>query len=314
MKKNFKKYFLIFFSFIIVVLSGLVLFKKYGPKNYPYKISVVIPVYNVEKYLDKCLDSLENQTLKEIEIICVNDGSKDNSLDILKKHAEKDSRVKVIDQKNAGVSAARNKGIRSAKGEYVTFVDSDDFIKEYTYKSCADIIFKENPEIFIYGFRVDEKEEVPQDIDISKCNYYDNGNFMAAYNNSHPAVWDKIFKREFLLKNKIFFKEDVSYAEDYTFTLMALARAKKIMSCSNKFYYYRTDNENSIVNTVKLQKKMESSIKVNKYLLQDFHKLGIYDYDLMFLEEFGKIERYISEEVKDAELKDKYAQELRDVY
>ena len=94
------------------------------------KISVIIPVYNAEKYLDKCLESLENQTLEGIEIVCVNDGSKDNSLEVLNRHAEKDKRIKVINQKNAGVSAARNKGIRTARGKYITFVDADDFIKE----------------------------------------------------------------------------------------------------------------------------------------------------------------------------------------
>ena len=314
MKKNFKKYFLMFASFVIISIVGLVFFKKCGPKKYPYKISVVIPVYNAEKYLEKCLDSVENQTLKDIEIVCVNDGSKDNSLEILKRHAEKDDRIKIINQENSGVSVARNNGIRKAEGEYVTFVDSDDYIDDCTYKSCMSIVLQERPDVFIYSYRTDEKEEVPQNIDISKCNYYNNNDFMSAYNNSHPAVWDKIFKKEFLLKNNIFFKEDVSFAEDYAFTLMALARAKKIMDCPNKFYFYKTDNENSIVHSIKKQKRLESDIKVNKYLLQDFHKLGIYDYDLMFLEAFGKIEKYISEEINDDEVKNKYAQELLDVY
>lgn len=278
------------------------------------KISVIIPVYNAEKYLDKCLESLENQTLEDIEIVCVNDGSKDNSLEVLNRHAKKDKRIKVINQKNAGVSAARNKGIRAARGKYITFVDADDFIKEYTYKSCMEIIEKENPEVFVYSYRTNENEEVPKDIDISKCNFYNHSNFKSAYDNSHPAVWDKIFKRDFLLKNKIFFKEDIHYAEDYVFTFMALSRAVKIIDCPNRFYYYRTDNENSIVNTAKRQKKMESSIKVHKYLLQYLHEFGMYEYDLMFLEEIGKIERYIAEEVEDVDLKNKYAKELLDVY
>lgn len=281
---------------------------------YNVKISVIIPVYNTEKYLDKCLESVERQTLENIEIICVNDGSKDNSLEILKKHAEKDNRIKIIDQKNMGVSAARNSGIRAAKGQYITFVDSDDLIKEYTYQSCMEIIKTENPEIFIYGYRTNEDEDVPQNIDISKCNFYDHDNFMRAYYNSHPAVWDKIFKRDFLLKNQIFFNEDIHCAEDYVFTLMALLRAEKIVDCPNRFYYYKIDNESSIVHTTKKQKQMEASIKANKCLIQYFHRFGVYDYDVMFLEEIVKIGRYITEEVKDVNLQSKYAKELLDVY
>ena len=92
------------------------------------KISVIVPVYNVEKYLARCLDSIINQTLADIEIICINDGSTDNSLEILNDYAKKDSRIKIIDQTNAGLSCARNAGMQIAQGEYIGFVDSDDWI------------------------------------------------------------------------------------------------------------------------------------------------------------------------------------------
>ena len=94
------------------------------------KVSVIVPVYNVEKYLRQCLDSIINQTLKEIEILCINDGSTDSSPEILKEYEEKDSRIKIINKKNAGLSAARNQGLELAKGEYVSFIDSDDWINE----------------------------------------------------------------------------------------------------------------------------------------------------------------------------------------
>ena len=91
-------------------------------------LSIIVPVYNVENYLIRCLDSLVNQTLKEIEIICINDGSKDNSLNILEEYAKKDSRIIILNQENAGLSAARNAGMEIAKGEYIGFVDSDDWV------------------------------------------------------------------------------------------------------------------------------------------------------------------------------------------
>ena len=106
------------------------------------KVSIVMPVYNVQSYLDECLDTLQNQTLKEIEIICVDDGSTDLSPEILKKHQKADSRIKIITQHNSGAAVARNKGFEQVQGEYVLFLDSDDFYKdnmlEVAYKkACA---------------------------------------------------------------------------------------------------------------------------------------------------------------------------------
>ena len=122
------------------------------------KISVVVPVYNVEAYLERCLDSLINQTLSDIEIICVNDGSTDSSPEKLEEFAKKDSRIKIINQENGGLSAARNTGIEAATGEYIGFVDSDDYVDLDFYEklynaatshnadiSCTSIIRKRHP-------------------------------------------------------------------------------------------------------------------------------------------------------------------------
>ena len=98
------------------------------------KVSVIVPVYNVEKYLKDCLDSVVNQTLEDIEIICVNDGSTDNSLAILEEYAEKDSRIKIITQENKGLGGARNTGLYHANGEYISFIDSDDWIELNTFE------------------------------------------------------------------------------------------------------------------------------------------------------------------------------------
>jgi glycosyltransferase involved in cell wall biosynthesis len=100
------------------------------------KVSIVIPVYNVEKYLRQCLDSVVNQTLKDIEIICVNDGSTDNSLQILEEYANKDDRIKIINKDNGGLSSARNAGLEIATGVYIGFVDSDDYIEIETYNEA----------------------------------------------------------------------------------------------------------------------------------------------------------------------------------
>ena len=108
------------------------------------KVSVIVPVYNVEKYLSRCLESLINQSLKDIEIICINDGSTDNSLQILKQFAYKDNRIKIINQTNSGQSVARNKGLAIASGKYIGFVDSDDWIDNDYYEKMFETIERTN--------------------------------------------------------------------------------------------------------------------------------------------------------------------------
>ena len=118
------------------------------------KVSVIIPVYNTEKYLKSCLDSVINQTLSDIEIICINDGSTDNSLDILEEYANKDDRIKIINQKNQGVSEARNNGIKLAKSDYFILLDSDDSIENTICEKSYNAIVKNNADINIIGFNI----------------------------------------------------------------------------------------------------------------------------------------------------------------
>ena len=114
------------------------------------KISVIIPVYNVEKYLKECLDSVINQTLKDIEIICVNDGSTDNSLNILENYAKKDNRIIVISQKNKGLSGARNTGLKYCSGEYVSFIDSDDYVSKDLFELTYNNAISNNSDLVIF--------------------------------------------------------------------------------------------------------------------------------------------------------------------
>ena len=118
--------------------------------DYTPKVSVIIPVYNVEQYLRECLDSVVNQTLKEIEIICVDDGSTDNSLEILKEYAKKDKRITVIVQKNLHAGVARNAGLTVAKGEYIHFLDSDDWLDKNTYEDLYNLIKSKNVSLVLF--------------------------------------------------------------------------------------------------------------------------------------------------------------------
>ena len=162
------------FILILLIGVGIYLFFRISKP----KVSVIVPVYKTEKYLDECLESIENQTLREIEIVCVNDGSPDNSIDILENHKRKDGRIKIINQENAGISMARNAGIKNSKGEYVLFLDSDDLISpklcEIAYNKAkenkdADIVqFK-----FLYfndGEKCDFTASIPMVGDIDSLN------------------------------------------------------------------------------------------------------------------------------------------------
>ena len=201
------------------------------------KVSVIIPIYNTEKYLRKCLDSVCNQTLSDIEIICVNDCSTDNSLEILEEYASKDNRIKLIDFKeNKGAAVARNAGIDEAKGEYIGFVDSDDFIDldfyEKLYNKAIETgadVTKSNL-IFENFCNEDNKKEYHnlQEVRINKL-----------YLNHIPTT---LIKKSFLTNNKIAFPEILKNAEDSVFEVMVGAKANKIEIVGSVFYHYNYNN------------------------------------------------------------------------
>lgn len=214
------------------------------------KISIIIPIYNVEKYLRECLDSLINQTFKDIEIICINDGSTDSSLSILEDYAQKDNRIILINQENQGQGVARNNGIDISKGEYIAFVDPDDFIEldafqilyDYT-KTNADVIQfdwyakMENGECHKNTFFSEFMKKSGFNFlpvaefdlsDFSKLNFYDFG----------YAVWHRIYSANFIKNNNIRFAP-YRQCEDMIFTLKALILANKILYLNKYLYNYR---------------------------------------------------------------------------
>lgn len=212
------------------------------------KLSIIVPVYNVEKYLPKCLESLIKQTLKDIEIICVNDGSMDNSLAILKEFASKDSRIRIIDNQHQGVAKTRNTGIEQSTGEYIGFVDSDDYIdidffeKLYnsTTKSNSDIaiasILKHKNFFNIYNAKYTKEETAITIQDkIKLCEDKKHFFFYA---------WNKIYHSGFIKENNIKFSEGQIY-EDVMFAIKALYYSNKIISVYGTKYHY-IEHENSL--------------------------------------------------------------------
>lgn len=212
------------------------------------KLSIIVPVYNVEKYLPKCLESLIKQTLNDIEIICVNDGSMDNSLAILKEFASKDSRIRIIDNQHQGVAKTRNTGIEQSTGEYIGFVDSDDYIDidffEKLYnsatKSNSDIaiasILKHKNFFNIYNAKYTKEETAITIQDkIKLCEDKKHFFFYA---------WNKIYHSGFIKENNIKFSEGQIY-EDVMFAIKALYYSNKIISVYGTKYHY-IEHENSL--------------------------------------------------------------------
>ena len=217
------------------------------------KVSVIIPVYNVEKYLRECLESVISQTLSDIEIICINDGSTDSSLDILNEFAQKDERIKIINQENKGSPLARNEGLKIANGKYIGFVDSDDYIDKNYYELLFNNAEKHNAEIArcSYYYKYKNKEKVCE-LEQKIKNANEQNKFLGV-NDHSVVVFNAIYKYDFLKNNKILFFEDVA-AEDIIYTARATFYANKTAPVVGTHYHYRkgVESQLSIINVEKI--------------------------------------------------------------
>ena len=228
-------------------------------------VSIIIPIYNVEKYLRECVNSVLNQTYAEIEAILVDDGSTDDSGRICDEFASKDSRVKVIHKENGGLSDARNAGMNLAQGDYLYFLDSDDYIRLDAIKRSLEVIESDNADIVCF-----DAETIYEDFndsgyreEFSRKQSYDaaNGSKMLELqlkNNEYFSLVPlQLYNRSFLEKNKLRFKKDMMH-EDELFTAIAFVRAKRI-SCINAQLYFRRLRANSIMSE-KATKKSVSGL------------------------------------------------------
>ena len=229
------------------------------------KISILITIYNVEKYLKECLDSVINQTWKDIEIICINDGSTDSCAEILNAYSLKDNRIKVINKENSGYGASMNMGLEEATGDYIGIVESDDFIKEEMFANLYEIATKDDAEIvksdyFYYVTSTKQKRKAGK-ISKIRSNKVITVKDYPKLLKMQPSIWSAIYKRDFLNNNKIRFLETpgASY-QDTSFSFKALTLANKIILTNKAYLYYRQDNENSSV-----QSKDKIFIICNEY-------------------------------------------------
>ena len=243
------------------------------------KVSIIVPIYNVSKYIKRCLDSLVNQTLDNIEIILVNDGSQENEEEIIKPYLKKYKNIKYFKKENGGQASARNFGLKRARGEYILFVDSDDYIET----TMASKLYKVATE---------------KDLDIILCNYYmetnDNKEEIYVLNENKyltlneyviltPAPWNKLIKREFLINNNFSFIEGIIY-EDYA-TIPTLALYNPKVYFLNECLYHYIQSEVSTMRSLEYKEKYENIIPATKYLYNKMHDMG-FEVELEYLISF----------------------------
>lgn len=240
-------------------------------------VSIIVPMYNSEKYLDKCIESILNQDYKNIELILVNDGSIDNTEKIARSYAKKDKRVIVINQENMGVSEARNNGINHSFGEYITFIDSDDFIDSDFISYYVKLIEKNNVDVVLsrmpIKYRDDmiipaQKVEKIEIIDGRECA------LEMLYYKIFISSWNKLFRKDLLINNNIFFEKNLSFGEGFNFSVDAFMKAKKVCITSICKYYYRVDNIESVM-TKYSDKQISGSLYSIDRLRQKYEDIDI---------------------------------------
>lgn len=208
------------------------------------KISVIVPVYNVEKYLDKCIESIVNQTYKNLEIILVDDGSSDNCPAMCDEWAGKDKRIKVIHKENDGVSSARNAGLEAAAGDFIGFVDSDDYIEADMFKALMNAAAEKNADITACGFCYDFTDGSCKIIS-SNGGEYSGADIVKnlLLDRIRPECCSKLYKKELI--GSTVFDQDHAYAEDLQFNFNVMLKAKKMVLVEQPFYHYLQNSGNS---------------------------------------------------------------------
>ncbi|MBE7704793.1 MAG: glycosyltransferase [Cyanobacteria bacterium SIG29] len=300
------------------------------------KVSVILPVYNVGKYLRQALDSLINQTLKDIEIICVNDGSTDDSYEILEEYKEKDSRIKVIHKENKGTGAARNDGLRLATGECIGFVDPDDWVKPNMFERLYSLIKEKDLDIAMCmpdGY--DEKNGVnapfPYFVDANFENIIDDRifNWRDLSPFSYPmCVWNKLYTKKLFDEHNIEFAEGLDF-EDHKVIFGTLLTAQKMFFIREKLYVYRfnregsvlTDNNRRLIDHIEIFNIVENLMKEtntfnvlrNDFLTYKIHNI-LYYYSMIKEEFKSEYEKCMIKSINDMNLSFEEAKMLCEKY
>lgn len=284
------------------------------------KISIIVPIYNVERYLKRCIDSILSQTFKDFELILVNDGSLDRCGEICDIYKNQDRRIRVIHKKNGGVSSARNQGIDISKGDYIYFIDSDDFIDKDAIAYLYDLSITHNSDITCYSVKTYKNETLKTKINYKEeIQVYDNEDIIREYVESDKflySTWNKLYKRKLFIHTR--FSEDIRYAEDALINYYLLSSANRlIMSnlqkynyCINKYGVVSNLTENRL-DILKAQKEIYEFLNSNykkytKYISNQYINSSILIAIDIGIEGKVKEKRYILNQLKEIIKSDKH--------
>lgn len=275
------------------------------------KISVIVPVYNMEKYMGQCLDSIINQTYRNLEIILINDGSTDASPEICNFYAQKDKRVRVIHQKNAGIAEVRNVGVQEATGDYIAFVDSDDWIDITMLEKLFNLIKESEADIAQCGYYRTDRDALPKDNQVPNISVYENEDILELLYCQNIRVetivsWNKLYRRSVF--------DGIQYptgrvGEDFATIYKILYNAKKLVRTSEQlYYYYFFNNGNSIMhkNSIRRDRDTVSALVERKDFLSAHASASVQQMNTIeTLETMSRIlpNFLISDELSEAERK-----------
>ena len=253
------------------------------------KVSVIVPIYNSEKSLPRCLKSILLQSFKNLEVILVNDGSQDNSLEICEKFRQKDNRIIVINKENSGVSAARNSGLKIASGEFIQFVDADDFLNFNMIECMLKEINKNDADIVICGYNKITSNRIikksPNNFNADCLSGFKEC-FIDLYKNAFlNAPWNKLYRRQ---KIKTYFDENLSIGEDLLFNLSYISNCDKISVMNQILYNYDVSLQNSLVckyDEKLLYTQIYLNKEVQKFLKENFNSNDFLEINEVFAKE-----------------------------
>lgn len=248
-------------------------------------ISIIVPVYNAEKYLKRCLDSILKQTYHNFEVIVINDGSTDNSLRMALKYEEKDSRIRVIDKKNEGVSKTRNRGLDEVSGEYLCFIDSDDYVENTFLEKLYVSIVENSSDLSVCLFKnvySVENDAVNTDVGIKNLRTIDISEYLRAmsekiYSVYYGALWNKMYKTEIVNSNNIRFDDLVDIGEDLIFNMKYIQFVHRISLINDYNYYYCQYRDDALTKNKNVWHWWEMAKTRLLFCEKQLKKMGIYD-------------------------------------
>ena len=243
------------------------------------RVSIIVPVYNTGDYLEECLDSLVSQTLSDIEIICIDDGSSDASPAILDSYASRDPRFRVIHQENSGVSSSRNKGLDMASGEFILFVDSDDYIETYSCERLVAVADEDQADIVVFGGLTFPTVAWSDESMATRRATYKHDSIKALFSErgSYPLMCNKLYRRKLIERGNLRFNSELSLGEDHAFQFMAFPLAQVVSYSPDMLYHYRCEREGSAISIFCNNRlaKLRKHLAVVAYVLGEWDRAGI---------------------------------------